>query len=99
MLALVAIFLPAFLLVWGVLPFWDRLRQSGSFAAALRGANAAVVGILLAALISPIGTSALHSPLEAAIALLGLLALVFGRVPPILVVGVAALAGQLLNLT
>jgi chromate transporter len=99
MLALVAIFLPAFLLVWGVLPFWDRLRQSGAFAAALRAANAAVVGILLAALISPIGTSALHSPIEAAIALLGLLALVFGRVPPILVVGVAALAGQLLNLT
>jgi len=99
MLALVAIFLPAFLLVWGILPFWGRLRESESFAAALQGANAAVVGILLAALISPIGTSALHTPIEAAIALLGLLALVLGRFPPIVVVGVAAAAGQLLNLT
>jgi chromate transporter len=98
-LALVAIFLPAFLLVWGVLPFWARLRESGSFAAALRGANAVVVGILLAALISPIGTSALHGPIEVAIGLFGVLALVLGRVPPILVVGVAALAGQMLNLT
>ena len=98
-LALGAIFLPAFLLVWGTLPFWNQLRASRPFAAAFTGANVAVVGILLAALINPIGTSALHSPIEAAIAVVGLLALALGRVPPIAVVAGAALAGQLLGLT
>jgi chromate transporter len=98
LLALGAIFLPAFLLIWGVLPFWGRLRASGTVGTALQGANVAVVGILFAALINPIATSALHSPIEVALAILGLLALVLGRIPPIAVVAAAAWAGQLLGL-
>lgn len=98
-LALAAIFLPAFLLVWGALPFWETLRASESFAAALRGTNAAVVGILAAALVTPIGTGALHSPVEGAVAAAALLALLTGRVPPIVVVVLAALAGQALAMT
>ncbi len=98
-LALGAIFLPAFLLVWGVLPFWDRLRRSGAFASAVQGTNAAVVGILLAALITPIGTGALHDPLDVAVAGLALVALVAGRAPPLVVVVAAALVGQLVGLT
>jgi chromate transporter len=98
-LALGAIFLPAFLLIWGALPFWDSLRRSSSFAAALRGTNASVVGILAAALVTPIGTGALHSPLEVVVALAALIALLTGRVPPIVVVVLAALFGQLLSLS
>ena len=99
LLALGAIFLPAFLLVWGVLPFWDRLRRSSAFASAIQGTNAAVVGILLAALITPIGSGALHDPLDVVVAALALVALVAGRAPPVAVVAVAALAGQLFGLT
>jgi chromate transporter len=97
--ALGAIFLPAFLLVWGALPFWETLRRSTSFAAALRGTNAAVVGILGAALITPIGTSALHSPVEVGVAAAALAALLSGRIPPIVVVTAAALAGQVMLLS
>lgn len=93
-LALVAIFLPSFLLVWGTLPFWDRLRTSSAFAAALRGTNAVVVGLLLAALITPVATSALHGPLEVALAGAGLAALLTGRVPPIAVVAALTALGQ-----
>lgn len=95
-LAVGAIFLPAFLLVWGAMPFWGRLRSWPSFVSALRGANAAVVGILAAALITPIGTSALHSPAELAVAGAALGALMTGRVPPIVVVALAAILGQML---
>jgi chromate transporter len=98
-LALGAIFLPAFLLTWGALPFWDTLRRSTSFAAALRGTNAAVVGILAAALITPIGTGALHSLVELPLALVAFIALVTRRVPPVAVVGLAAITGQLLALS
>lgn len=99
LLALGAIFVPGFLLVWGVLPFWARLRGSTMLAGAIRGTNAAVVGILCAALITPIGTTALHTPVELAIAGAGIVALVAGRLPPIAIVGAAALAGQLLALS
>jgi chromate transporter len=98
-LALAAIFLPAFLLVWGALPFWDTLRRSRPFAAALRGTNASVVGILAAALVSPIGTSALHSPVEVVVAVAAVVALLTGRVPAIVVVALAALGGQVLSLS
>jgi chromate transporter len=97
-IALFAIFLPSFLLIWGALPLWDRLRDSARFAAALRGTNAAVVGILLAALVTPIATSALHEPVEAVLAGAGLLALWSGRVPPIAVVAAFALIAQVAGL-
>jgi chromate transporter len=93
-IAFVAIFVPSFLLVWGALPLWDRLRESASFAAALRGTNAAVVGILLAALVTPIATSALHQPVEVVLAVAGFVALMTGRVPPIVVVATSALVAQ-----
>ena len=80
-LAVAAIFLPSFLLVWGTLPSWDRLRRSVTFAAALRGTNAAVVGILLAALITPVASSALHGPLDVALAAAGFAALWTGPGP------------------
>ncbi len=95
LLALVAIFLPSFLLVFGALPFWDRLRTAPRFRRALLGTNAAVVGILLAALYTPIWTGAIGSAADVIVAGAGLAALLTGRVPPIAVVGLAALAGQL----
>lgn len=97
-LALIAIFLSSFLLVWGALPWWDRLRGSVAFAATSRGTNAAVVGILAAALVTPVASSALSGPLEVAIAAVGLVALLSGRIPPIAVVAGSAVAGQLLRL-
>ena len=96
-IALAAIFLPAFLLVFGALPFWDELRRAAGFRRALTGANAAVVGILLAALYTPIATGAIESPLDLVVAAAGLGFLLTGRVPPIAVVGLCALAGQLLG--
>ena len=60
--ALAAIFLPSFLLLIGVLPFWDRLRSSPNFRAALTGVNAAVVGLLAAALYDPVWTTAIQAP-------------------------------------
>jgi chromate transporter len=95
-IALGAIFLPSFLLVFGALPFWDHLRAAGGFRRALAGTNAAVVGILLAALITPILTSAIGSPLDVAIATAGVALLAGGRVPPIVVVAASAVVGQVL---
>jgi chromate transporter len=100
-IALVAIFLPSFLLIFGALPFWDRLRQATGFRRALTGTNAAVVGILLAALYTPIWTSAVRAPIDV-LAAGGALALLVGgrgRVPPIVVVGLLAVAGQIIGPT
>ncbi|HWP63912.1 MAG TPA: chromate efflux transporter [Candidatus Binatia bacterium] len=93
-MALGAIFLPSFLLVFGVLPFWERLRRSASVRRALAGTNAAVVGILGAALVSPVGTSALGGPLDLAIAAAGFALLRSGRVSPIVVVGLCAVLAE-----
>jgi chromate transporter len=93
LLCLVAIFLPSFLLVIGVLPFWNGLRRRPQAQAALRGVNAAVVGLLLAALYDPVWTSGIRSPADFALAAVALLLLAFWRVPPWLVVVVTALAG------
>jgi chromate transporter len=95
-LAIVAIFLPSFLLLYGVLPFWDGLRQRAGVQAALRGVNAAVVGILLAALYDPVITSAIQEPADVALALLAYGLLVFWKIPPWLVVALTALGGVLL---
>ncbi len=96
MIALVAIYLPSFLLLIGILPFWDDLRRKIPVRAALRGVNAAVVGVLLAALYTPVWTSAIHGPRDFALALAAFLALVFWRVPPWLVVFAGALAAATL---
>ncbi len=96
-IALVAIFVPSFLLIVGALPFWDRLRHSPGIRRALTGTNAAVVGILLAALYTPVWTGAVTGPLDVAVAGAGLGLLVSGRVPPIAVVALSAVAGQVLG--
>ncbi len=91
-----AIYLPSFLLLLGVLPYWDRLRGVAPVQAALRGVNAAVVGLLLAALYTPVWTSAITGPASFAIGLAAFLLLVAWRVPPWLVVGLGAAAGAML---
>jgi chromate transporter len=95
LLALAAIFLPAFLLVAGALPFWDELRANARARAALAAVNAAVVGILLAALYDPLWTSAIHGPTELLLAGLALAALLYGKQPPWRVVAGCALAGAI----
>ncbi|MGE3856130.1 MAG: chromate efflux transporter [Dehalococcoidia bacterium] len=94
--ALVAIYVPSFLLVWGTLPFWGRLRTVGAFQSTLRGMGAAVVGILLAALYTPVWTSAILGPRDFALAVVCFGMLAVWRVPPSLVVVVAALGGMVL---
>jgi chromate transporter len=95
---LVAIFAPTFLLVAGVLPFWEQLRRSVRTQAALAGVNAAVVGLLLAALYRPIWTSAIIKPEDFGLALIALVALMFWKLPPWLVVLGSGAAGWLLSL-
>ncbi len=92
-LAIGAIFLPSFLLIWGALPFWERLRAHPGFGRALRGINAAVVGLLLAALYTPVWTSAILAPRDFALALAAFGLLAIGKLPPWLVVALAALGG------
>lgn len=92
---LVAAFAPGLLLVLAVLPVWHRLAAKPRMAGAIVGANAAVVGLLGAALIDPIMTSAIAGPLDAAIAAAGFLALVLLRAPVLLVAVAVAAAGAL----
>ncbi len=94
--AVVAIFLPSFLLVWGVLPFWDAVRGRAGVRRALTGVNAAVVGLLLAALVTPVWTSAVRTPLDALVAAGAALLLVGLKAPPIAVVVATAVAAELL---
>jgi chromate transporter len=95
-LALIAVFLPSFFLVVGALPFWAVVRARPGFAAALRGINAAVVGLLLAALYHPVWTSAIRRPSDVALALASFGLLAFWKAPAWLVVLAAAGAGALL---
>lgn len=95
--ATLAIFLPAFLLVAGALPFWNGLRNSPRVQGALIGINAAVVGILLAAFYVPIWTTAITAPVDFALALLLFILLVFWKLPPWVVVLAGALAGMIIG--
>ena len=96
-LCLVAIFLPSFLLVIGVLPFWETLRKYAAIQAALRGVNAAVVGILLAALYHPVWTAGITSSKDFALGLTAFLLLELWKAPPWLVVALSALGGALMT--
>jgi chromate transporter len=96
-LALGAIYLPSFLLLVGCLPIWNLLRVQASFQAVLCGINAAVVGLLLAALYHPVWTSAIHAPADFALGLVDFLLLTFWKWPPWLVVVLSALGGAVLG--
>ena len=93
---LVAIFLPGILMTVGALPFWDLLRTRGSFQSAIRGVNAAVVGLLLAAFYHPVWTSAIFKPIDFGLALLAFGLLAFWKLPPWLVVVLTAVGGEFL---
>jgi chromate transporter len=95
--ATVSIFLSSFLLVGGLLPFWETLRHRTGVRAALRGVNAAVVGVLLAALFNPIWIGAVHSSADFGIGLVAFLLLTLWAVSPWLVVLLGAVAGQVLS--
>jgi chromate transporter len=95
-LALVAIFFPSFLLVTGALPFWDLLRSVPIFQSALKGINAAVVGLLLAALYNPVWTSAIYSPADFGLGLVSFGLLMFWKWPPWLVVVLTAVGAEAL---
>lgn len=95
MIALVAVFLPGLLLIYGMLPFWDGFRKRPAAQALLHGVNAAVVGILLAALYDPIWTSAIRAPADVAVVLAAFTALVIWKAPVVAVVAATAAAGAL----
>ena len=97
MICLLAIYVPSFLITLGALPFWEQLRRSVSTQAALAGVNAAVVGLLLAALYQPVWTSAILQPEDFGLALLALVALMFWKLAPWLVVIGSGIAGWVLS--
>jgi chromate transporter len=95
-ICLLGIYLPSFLLLIGVLPFWEGLRRRTPVQAALRGVNAAVVGLLLAALYTPVWTSAIFDKADFGVGVASFLLLAVWRVPPWLVVILGALTTELL---
>ncbi|MFO1160219.1 MAG: chromate efflux transporter [Reyranellaceae bacterium] len=96
LICLVAVFAPSFLLVIGALPFWEALRRRPSVQAALRGVNAAVVGLLLAALYHPAWTSGIANKGDFALAAAAFLLLMMWRAPPWAVVVLCAVGGAML---
>ena len=92
-LGLIGIFLPGILILLGTLPFWETFRKRAGAQAVMRGINAAVVGLLGAALYSPVWTSSVKTPGDFGVALVGFVLLTVWRAPPLLVVIVGALGG------
>lgn len=92
-ICLVAIFAPGLLLVTGALPFWNDLRRHPLAQAMMRGANAAVVGILASALYEPVWTGAVLNPRDFAVALIGFVLLTVWKTPPWVVVVLTAASG------
>ncbi|MTH55675.1 chromate efflux transporter [Bacillus mangrovi] len=97
LVATAAMFLPSFLLVIGVLPFWSTIRRKRGVQAALMGVNASVVGILLAALYDPVFTSAIHSAGAFALALSSFALLVYWKLPPWAVVLFSIVMGSIMQ--
>ncbi len=93
-LGLIGIFLPGMLILLGTLPFWDTFRKRAHAQAVMRGVNAAVVGILGAALYNPVWISAVKAPGDFGVALVGFVLLTVWRAPPFLVVVISALGGM-----
>ncbi|MCC3357106.1 chromate transporter [Bacillus sp. REN16] len=98
LIATIAIFLPAFLLILGTLPFWDSLRRNPKIKGALIGVNAAVVGILISAFYHPIWTSTVFEPIDFACAAILFSMLVYWKLPPWIVVVSGAIGGAILSL-
>ncbi|MFP3846318.1 chromate transporter [Priestia filamentosa] len=98
LIATIAIFLPAFLLILGTLPFWDKLRRNSQVNGALIGVNAAVVGILISAFYNPIWTSAILKPVDFAFSAVLFSMLVYWKLPPWIVVITGAFGGLLLSI-
>ncbi|MEY9185526.1 chromate transporter [Bradyrhizobium sp. USDA 326] len=97
-LGLIGIFLPGILILLGALPFWDTFRKGAGAQAMMRGVNAAVVGVLGAALYDPLWTTTVHSPRDFGIALVGFVLLIAWRAPPLIVVAFSAAAGMTMTL-
>jgi chromate transporter len=98
-LGLIGIFLPGLLILIGTLPFWETFRRRAGAQAVMRGVNAAVVGLLGAALYNPVWTSSVKTPADFGIALVGFVLLTAWRAPPLVVVIVSALGGIALELS
>ena len=92
-LGLIGMFLPGMLVLLGALPFWNSFRKRAGAQAIMRGVNAAVVGILGAALYNPLWTTTIHAPADFGIALVGFVLLIAWRAPPVVVVILSAAAG------
>ncbi len=97
--AIIAIFLPGILALMGVLPFWHQLRAQPNAQAAMRGINAAVVGLLASALYNPVWVSAVREPADFVVAAVGFSLLTVWRAPPLLIVLMCAAAGMALTTT
>ena len=98
MISLVSIFLPGLLLLTGMLPFWDNFRRLTTGQAAMRGVNAAVVGLLGAALYTPLWTSTIHTAYDFGLALTGFILLTIWKVPPWVIVIFSAVGAALISL-
>jgi len=98
LICLIAIFAPSFLLLMGILPFWEKLRRDRSVRRALMGVNAAVVGLLVAAFYNPVWTSGIVSASDFILGLVAFALLSFWKAPPWVVVAVTACGGALISL-
>lgn len=98
LVATFAVFLPAFLLILGALPFWDSLRNSPKIKGAIMGVNAAVIGILISAFYFPIWTSSILAPVDFALAAILFSMLAYWKLPPWIIVVSGAIGGSLLSL-
>jgi chromate transporter len=92
-LGLIGIFLPGMLILTGTLPFWDTFRKRASAQAMMRGVNAAVVGLLGAALYNPVWTSSVRAPGDFGVVVVGFVLLIVWRAPPLVVVIISAIGG------
>lgn len=95
--ATIAIFLPAFLLILGALPFWDQLRTNPKVTGAIMGVNAAVIGILISALYFPIWTSSILATKDFALAAILFSMLAYWKLPPWVIVVVGAVGGVIIS--
>jgi len=98
LVATFAVFLPAFLLILGALPFWDNLRNNPKIKGAIMGVNAAVIGILISAFYFPIWTSSILAPVDFALAAILFSMLAYWKLPPWIIVVSGAIGGSLLSL-